>query len=140
MDLSEGLGTDVLQPILSNPEFMRQLREFLPPLEQPSEDASQMVRDTVQSPQFAQVSRMPNSASPNTPISPSLSPATFCLQALSVFSAALQSGQLGPLVQQFGLGSEAVEAAQRGDMEGFITALQNQAKAKKDDDDGMALD
>jgi len=115
VDLSEGLSTDVLQPILGNPEFMRQLREFLPPLEQPTGDATQLVRDTVHSPQFA--------------------------QALSVFSVALQSGQLGPLMQQFGLGSEAVEAARKGDMEAFITALQNQDKdKKKDGDDGMALD
>ena len=57
-----------------------------------------------------------------------------------MFSAALQSGQLGPLIQQFGLGSEAVEAAQKGDMEAFIAALQNKDKKKEDVDDGMALD
>lgn len=116
VDLSEGLSTDVLHPILGNPEFMRQLREYLPPSDQAAEgDTAALVRDTVQSPQFA--------------------------QALSVFSAALQSGQLGPLIQQFGLGAEAVEAAQRGDMEAFIAALQSQNKDKKDEgDDGMALD
>jgi len=116
VDLSEGLSTDVLHPILSNPEFMRQLRDFLPPSDQTTDgDTAAMVRDTVQSPQFA--------------------------QALSVFSAALQSGQLGPLIQQFGLGIEAVEAAQKGDMEAFISALQKQDKNKKDEgDDGMALD
>ena len=66
---------------------------------------------------------------------------SFYLKALSVFSAALQSGQLGPLIQQFGLGAEAVEAAQKGDMEAFIGALQKQEKDnKKDGDDGMALD
>ena len=60
---------------------------------------------------------------------------------MSVFSAALQSGQLGPLIQQFGLGTEAVEAAQKGDMEAFISALQKQDKGKKDEgEDGMALD
>lgn len=113
VDLSEGLSTDVLHPILSNADFMRQLRDFLPPSE--GNDTAQMVRDTVQSPQFA--------------------------QALSVFSAALQSGQLGPLIQQFGLGAEAVDAAQKGDMEAFISALQKQEKGnKKDGDDGMALD
>lgn len=55
MDLSEGLSTDVLQPILSNAEFMLQLREYLPPLER-TEPADKWVRDTVQSPQFSQVS------------------------------------------------------------------------------------
>jgi len=113
VDLSEGLSTEVLHPILSNADFMRQLQDFLPPSE--GSDTTQMVKDTVQSPQFA--------------------------QALSVFSAALQSGQLGPLIQQFGLGAEAVEAAQKGDMEAFIGALQKQEKDnKKDGDDGMALD
>ena len=37
-------------------------------------------------------------------------------QALSSFSAALQSGQLGPLVQQFGLPEECVTAANTGSM------------------------
>ena len=53
VDLSEGLSTEVLHPILSNPDFMRQLQDFLPPSE--GNDTAQMVRDTVQSPQFAQV-------------------------------------------------------------------------------------
>lgn len=56
VDLSEGLSTDVLHPILNNADFMRQLRDFLPPSDQASEgDTASMVRDTVQSPQFAQV-------------------------------------------------------------------------------------
>ena len=58
MDLSEGLSTEVLHPILSNADFMRQLQDFLPPSE--GSDTTQMVKDTVQSPQFAQV--MINSA------------------------------------------------------------------------------
>ena len=37
-------------------------------------------------------------------------------QALSSFSAALQSGQLGPLVQQFGLPEECVAAANSASM------------------------
>lgn len=35
-------------------------------------------------------------------------------QALSMFSAALASGQLGPLMSQFGLPAEAVDAANKG--------------------------
>lgn len=49
----------------------------------------------------------------------------FFLQALRTFSSALQSGQLGPVVQQFEVGSEAVSAANQGNMEEFIRALQN---------------
>lgn len=37
----------------------------------------------------------------------------------------MQSGQLGPVVQQFEVGSEAVNAANLGNMEEFIRALQN---------------
>ncbi len=47
------------------------------------------------------------------------------VQALRSFSTALQSGQLGPVVQQFEVGSEAVQAANEGNMEEFVRALQN---------------
>lgn len=83
-------------------------------------------------------------------------------QALSMFWSALQSGQAGPMVRQFGLGSEAVNAAATGNIEQFVTALESETNTqpeaqtqeeapsqpppesadKKDDDDeeGMALD
>lgn len=38
----------------------------------------------------------------------------FFLQAMSMFSSALASGQLGPLMNQFGLPAEAVDAANKG--------------------------
>ncbi|GFG34532.1 hypothetical protein Cfor_11536 [Coptotermes formosanus] len=56
-----------------------------------------------------------------------------CVQALSMFSAALQSGQLGPVVQQFEVGAEAVDAANQGNMEEFVRALQK-ASINKDDE------
>ena len=37
-------------------------------------------------------------------------------QALGVFGSALQSGQLGPLMSQFGMGQEVVRAANTGSM------------------------
>lgn len=46
-------------------------------------------------------------------------------QAVSMFSAALQSGQLGPIVQQFDVSNEAVAATTQGNMEEFVRALQN---------------
>jgi len=55
------------------------------------------------------------------------------VQALSMFSAALQSGQLGPVVQQFEVGAEAVDAANQGNMEEFVRALQK-ASINKDDE------
>lgn len=42
-----------------------------------------------------------------------------------MFSAALQSGQLGPIVQQFDVSNEAVAATTQGNMEEFVRALQN---------------
>lgn len=68
---------------------MERVRDTLPPA--PSGETPtvpEQFSSTVQSPQFQ--------------------------HALSTFSAALQSGQLGPLIQQFGLGPECVEAANRG--------------------------
>ncbi|XP_015433788.1 PREDICTED: proteasomal ubiquitin receptor ADRM1 homolog isoform X2 [Dufourea novaeangliae] len=76
----------------------------------------------------------------------------------------VQSGQAGPVIRQFGLGPDAVNAATSGNIEEFITALETEAKTgqeqtqqgqedtntkqtspasspdKKDDDEGMALD
>lgn len=37
-----------------------------------------------------------------------------CLQAAEIFGHALQTGQLGPVLQQFGVGQDAIEAASRG--------------------------
>ncbi|XP_066582911.1 proteasomal ubiquitin receptor ADRM1 isoform X1 [Prorops nasuta] len=89
-------------------------------------------------------------------------------QALSMFWSALQSGQAGPVIRQFGLGPDAVNAAASGNIEEFVTALETETKGgqgqtqsqpssddktkkqsspgdrspdkKDDDDEGMALD
>lgn len=41
-----------------------------------------------------------------------------------MFSSALQTGQLGSVVQQFDLGEGAISAANQGNMEEFVRALQ----------------
>lgn len=85
-------------------------------------------------------------------------------QAVSQFSSALQSGQLGPIVSQFAVNPDAVSAAAQGNMREFVRALERsnnpEAKSegdskdkddkkktetknnepKKDDDEGMQLD
>lgn len=87
-------------------------------------------------------------------------------QALSMFWSALQSGQAGPVIRQFGLGTDAVTAASSGNIEDFVSAMESEAKSgqgqqaqqgqddkskkqsssadspdkKDDDDEGMALD
>uniref|UniRef100_A0A023GJL5 Proteasomal ubiquitin receptor ADRM1 homolog n=1 Tax=Amblyomma triste TaxID=251400 RepID=A0A023GJL5_AMBTT len=68
--------------------------------------------------------------------------------ALSMFSTALHSGSLGPLMQQFGMDDSVVAAANSGDMAEFVKALQASKAAedkkpkKKDDstDEDMGLD
>ena len=45
-----------------------------------------------------------------------------------MFWSALQSGQAGPVIRQFGLGSDAVNAAANGNVEEFFTALESEAK------------
>ncbi|KAL3215939.1 hypothetical protein MRX96_033295 [Rhipicephalus microplus] len=51
--------------------------------------------------------------------------------ALSMFSTALHSGQLGPLMQQFGMDESVVAAANSGDMAQFVKALQASKAAKE---------
>lgn len=78
---------------MANQEFMKGVRERLPPTD--SEEGSsfenpvsEQLSSTLQSAQFQ--------------------------QALSRFGMALQSGQLGPLLQQFGLSQACVAAADKG--------------------------
>jgi len=119
VDLSSGMTGEALQPILSNPEFLDKVREFLPQgeKEEGKEFTAEDLKGTVQSPQFQ--------------------------QAVSMFSMALQSGQLAPLVREFGLGDRAAAAATQGDMAAFVKALQDEKKDDKKEGDGhedMALD
>lgn len=75
-------------------------------------------------------------------------------QAVSQFSSALESGQLGPVVSQFDVPAEAVAAANQGNMQEFVKALEKETAKKdekkategekkddrKDDDESMQLD
>ncbi|XP_015916030.1 proteasomal ubiquitin receptor ADRM1-A isoform X2 [Parasteatoda tepidariorum] len=123
VDLSSAITAEALQPLFNNQELMDRVRSFLPPSSDVPPVPSDQLRSTVQSPQFQ--------------------------QALGMFSAALQSGQLGPLMQQFGMTTEVVAAANSGDMEAFVKALQNSKnsssgsssdKKDQDKDEDMALD
>jgi len=120
VDLSTALTGEVLQPLLSNPDFLQKVKDFLPAeeREEGKELSAAELKGTVQSPQFK--------------------------QAVSMFSMALQSGQLGPLVREFGLGDSAGAAADQGDLLAFFQALQKDAgaeeKKKEDTPEDMALD
>merc|ERR1712083_817297 len=99
---------------------MDKVKEFLPQVdeEEGKEVTAADLKGTVQSPQFQ--------------------------QAVSMFSMALQSGQIAPLVREFGLGDEAVAAATQGDMGAFVKALQKEKSGDggdgKDAPEDMALD
>lgn len=115
VDLSTSFSNDVLLPLMADKEVQSRLKPFLPAVENlPS--APDELKETLQSPQFK--------------------------QALSVFSSALQSGQLAPLMQQFKLSQPAIDAAAKGDVVGFVKALQEaeMASAESGDYEDMALD
>nr|XP_006818353.1 PREDICTED: proteasomal ubiquitin receptor ADRM1-like [Saccoglossus kowalevskii] len=126
IDLSQAISADVMAPILTNSEIQKQLMEHLPVGESLPRDPEQL-SSTLQSPQFQ--------------------------QAMSLFGMALQSGQLGPLMGQFGLNAQAIDAANKGDLEGFARAMQtvkpadkkdkessDKGKNEKDDDESMSVD
>ncbi|XP_037968772.2 proteasomal ubiquitin receptor ADRM1 isoform X1 [Plutella xylostella] len=126
-------GADVVGTAAAPPHAER-LAPHLPPA--PDNAAQDDVRTTLLSPQFA--------------------------QAAALFSSALTSGQMGPIISQFGLNQEVASAASSGDVQAFFKALENSSNSetdaskdskdskgdkkepkkddKKDDDAGMSLD
>ncbi|XP_053562975.1 proteasomal ubiquitin receptor ADRM1 [Bombina bombina] len=120
VDLASVLTPEIMAPILANAEVQERLMPYLPSGESLPQTAEE-IQNTLTSPQFQ--------------------------QALSMFSAALASGQLGPLMSQFGLPAEAVDAANKGDIEAFAKAMQStssqkerDSKEKKEEEEDMSLD
>jgi len=107
VDLSSGITGEVIKPLLNNPDFVQKMKDLLPPSEEP-EDPANEISSTITSPQFK--------------------------QALQMFSSGLQSGQLGPLIREFGLGDAAVAAATAGNMESFVKAVQDSKKEGESSD------
>uniref|UniRef100_A0A3Q3WAQ2 Uncharacterized protein n=1 Tax=Mola mola TaxID=94237 RepID=A0A3Q3WAQ2_MOLML len=113
LDLASVCTPEMMAPILTNAEVQQRLLPFLPSGESLPQNAAE-IQNTLNSPQFQ--------------------------QAMSMFSSALASGQLGPLLSQFGLPAEAVDAANRGDVEAFARAMQSSKGDKKEEDEDMSLD
>lgn len=107
VDLSTAVNSESLSSVVADQEKVDALVEHLPNIEG-DENKKQQLKETLSSPQFQ--------------------------QALSMFSNALQSGQLGPVVSQFQLNAEAVAAANSGDLEQFVKALENAHKMNTDAD------
>ncbi|XP_037833047.1 proteasomal ubiquitin receptor ADRM1-like [Kryptolebias marmoratus] len=116
VDLASVCTPEMMAPILGNPDVQQRLLPFLPSGESLPQSAEE-IQNTLNSPQFH--------------------------QSMSMFSSALASGQLGPLMSQFGLSAEAVDAANRGDVEAFARAMQgskgDSKEKKSEDDEDMSL-
>lgn len=105
VDLSQALNPESMVPILANKEVQERLTKFLPEGQELPKSEEEL-RNTISSPQFQ--------------------------QALNSFGSALQSGQLGPLMTQFGLGEDVANAAAQGDLDAFVKAMQ--ANQKKEEE------
>lgn len=102
IDLAAALSADAVSQLADDGARAATLEPHLPTIET-TDSTKQQLKDTVASPQFR--------------------------QALSTFSTALQSGQLGPVVTQFKMDGEAVAAANSGDLEQFVRALDKKKPA-----------
>jgi hypothetical protein len=108
VDLATGINSEAVESVLSDPNFVTALQNHLPNIESVTDtkstsgDSKTQLKQTLTSPQFQ--------------------------QALSMFSSALQSGQLGPVVSQFQFSPEVVAAANSGDLEQFVKALEKTVK------------
>lgn len=87
IDLKEALNAERMVPILADPAVQERLTPYLPQ-DTSLPSSPDELRATISSPQFH--------------------------QALNSFSVALASGQLGPVLAQFGLSDDAVAAANQG--------------------------
>lgn len=107
IDLSEVVTLDLMAPILANKSVQDKLTQFLPDSEILPKN-EQELRTTITTPQFK--------------------------KAMSSFSHALQTGQLGPIMQQFDLPAEVATAAAKGDLLEFAKAMEAHAKSQKEAD------
>jgi hypothetical protein len=114
VDLSASVNGELIRRITSSPATVKKLAPLLPQFGGPEvrdskslasseEGCKSDVEETLLSPQFQ--------------------------QALSAFCAAFPTGQLGPLISQFDMGTEAVNAAQAGNLEAFLNAIQKEASS-----------
>lgn len=104
IDLADMITLDVMAPILANKEIQERLMPHLPEGDVLPKNESEL-RNTFSEPQFK--------------------------RAMHSFSDALQSGQLGPLLAQFNLPKEVIDAANNGNLEEFAKAMQSYSKSTK---------
>lgn len=123
VDLSSVITADVALQFLSDRDHTNALLPYIPHVEA-DEDAKVQLMNTMLSPQFK--------------------------AALSSFSSAFLSGQLGPVLTPFNLSIEAYAAVNFGNLEAFIRSLERSAiraastieliRTEEDDDEDMEDD
>lgn len=99
VDLDEVLSNQRVSEVAAAEGNAARLLPHLPNDQPVAQDREELAR-TVRSPQFR--------------------------QAAGMFGSALQTGQLGPLMRQFGLGDGSVDAASRGDIQSFAELLEQE--------------
>lgn len=109
IDLSFAINSESLAHLLNDEAFLRQIEPHLPPVNQTVTTGE--MSSTERKNQFSQTIRSSQFSS-----------------SLSQFCMAFQSGQLGPLVSQFGLNQACVDAANNGNLEAFVRALDEQTR------------
>ncbi|CAF2809551.1 unnamed protein product [Rotaria sp. Silwood2] len=113
IDLCDIMTSENLIPLLANKDVQEKLLAHLPE-GSTVPNTEKELKESIQSPQFR--------------------------QAVSAFSAALQSGELGPLLVQFDFPDDVVTAANEGDLQAFAQALEKHYKKsneKKSSDNTM---
>merc|ERR1712002_791839 len=109
-----------MMPILSDPQVQERLKPHLPEGSEALSSLTTELQQTVRSPHFK--------------------------QAMQSFASAMATGQLGPVLAQFGLPQQAQDAANKGDVEEFAKAMQQASKEDKkegaanDEDEKMNVD
>ena len=112
-DLMEVLSPEQLLPLIAEPSVQVRLLPHLPEGAELPRNATEL-EASVRSPQFR--------------------------QAVQAFSSVFQSGQLGGVLSQFGLGERACAAAHSGDLHAFASALQEQQSAATPASDSAPID
>lgn len=108
-DLSTVINSESLAHLLADQEFLKQIEQHLPPVS--LEDSEKQDSNDKRKNQFQATVRSQQFRS-----------------SIGQFCAAFQSGQLGPLMSQFGLSSACITAANDGNLEEFVRALEADQK------------
>lgn len=108
IDLSTAMNSESLAHLLTDEEFLKRIEPHLPEISEAATGNQPMSSDERKK-QFGETIRSSQFRS-----------------SLSQFCVALQSGQLGPLMSQFGLNQACVDAANLGNLEAFVRALEAQ--------------